>query len=1213
MKSYLSKLGVLLFGAMFAVAACQDYDEDIRKVNDELNTELTDLTSKLDAAIAELEGKHNADIEALQSDLEDLEGKIEDAKTALTAAYTAADAALKTELEGELEEQVNAAVAQVEEVLDGIDAAYKAADAEVLADAKAYVDGKVDALNTTIEDLKAADKTNADAIAKVAADLAKAQTDLAAADAALQAQINALAADVEANEAAIAQLQKDLKEAKANLEEAIAAEKAAREAGDAKLDEAIKAEATARAAAIQALADAHAKDIADVKALIKANADAIEAEAAARAAADKDLETAYKAADEALKAELKKLIDANASAIATLQKTAADLQDQITKLDAAYKAADEQLRKDLADAIAKVETDYKAADAALEAAYKAADEALKDAYEAADAALAAEIETLNTKLNGLAVDVEKLFDRIQSVVYVPTHADGKARVEYVTVGTNPDTMEYYDIATTIVSYRVYPAEAAKMLADAFVADAENISLSYVAKTVATKANDELLEVVGATAKDGILMLQVKTNFGEKFYKGTMSYSGALVVANTETEQIFSTEYVNFVPGEAYAYKLGLQYTQPKNNKLTYTGDVETYDIKYTSDEVINVLDNVVPVFVQVGNASMALSEKEFEFAYGIVPNYGLTFEQDPKDTKVFVVANDATAEVKTTVKLAETGVLANVGETLNITHVYTAGGEEVKAYALVKVIGELVNYTVNEPLVATWAYELDAKSDAGEVATKRTFEVALDQITVDNTLANTTLKDVLASTPKITVNGTEVTTGITLAADDAKMTVVYEGFEWDETYDVVAEYTLKYATVYVRFQVNTVDRNREPITVDYGKTTALFEKALDIKQFGENNTFALQNVVDALVANGNLDANYAEDIFVKHETVVDNYSKYDAEGAVITSGASAKTCDIRYRFEDMVFSYRYYAESFTTWYPTLVYASTFTTWYGQQVTIKHTLELELPTYDFAHRSYYVTKDAAEVWYSQVTGKYTPEHPTTALEAFEVNNIELDKAFYVVDPKGEEVADYSEFGLVTDFELEGTYGAGITINDANVITYNDKDDKVDVLGKLYINVADKYLVELPTSFATTYANYYVAKYDPIGTLVATNYTQVIDNAKVYEIPVLGLFSLKDRRNFEEAYELIDAVTGTWVAGNGENGFGTGYTPTDVYGLEPDFSEVKIPAGYEEIISFENGVLSFDNTNHMGIVEDININVTFVINYTWGYRQAEVVVTFPKNIK
>ena len=1201
MKSYLSKLGVLLFGAMFAVAACQDYDEDIRKVNDELNTELTDLTSKLDAAIAELEGKHNADIEALQADLEDLEGQIEDAQSALTAAYTAADAALKAELEGELEEQINAAVAQVEEVVAGIVAAYQDADAQVLADAKAYVDGKVEALNKTIEELKAADKKNADDIAKVAADLLEAKTDLAATDAALQAQITALAADVEANEAAIAQLQKDLKEAKAAIE-------------------ANKEDINANAQAIEALTDAHAKDIADVKALINANAKAIEAEAAARAAADKELEAAYKAADEALKAELKKLIDANASAIEALKETAADLQDQITKLDAAYKAADAALAAEIEAAIAKAESDLAAAKSELEAAYKAADAELEAAYKAADAALAAEIETLNANLNGLRVDVDKLFDRIQSVVYVPTHADGKARVEYVTVGTNPDTMEYYDIATTIVSYRVYPAEAAKMLANAFVAGAENISLSYVAKTV-TKAADNLVEVVDASAnEDGILMLQVKTNFGEKFYKGEKSYSGALVVANTETEQIFSTEYVNFVPGDAYAFKLGLQYTQPKNNKLTYTGDVETYDIKYTSDEVINVLDNVVPVFVMLRDPSITPKVADFEKIYGIVPNYGLAFEQDPKDTKVFEVVNDPTAEVKTTVKLVETGVLANVGETLNITHIYKAGGEEVKAYALVKVIGELVNYTVNEPLVATWAYELDAKSDAGEVATKRAFEVALDQITVDNTLANTTLKDVLASTPKITVNGTEVTSGITLTADDAKMTVAYEGFEWDKTYDVVAEYTLKYATVYVRFSVQTVDRNREPLVITIGETTVEFAKDLKIEPFGKTNTFELAPVVEALVANGNLDdAKWAEDIFIDHATTVNNYSKYDAakpENA-LTSGAEWTTVDLRFNFARMTFSFAYETTYLAEIYKAMIFEGTFTTWYGQKVTVKHNFNLTLPVYDFKHQTYYVMQDAAEAYYSQVTGKYTPEYPTPALTKFEVNNIELDKAFYVADKDGKKIEDLAALGLVTDFDIEGTagvdYGTGIVMSDDNIITYNDKTDKVDVLGKLYILNTNGTKVELPTSFASTYADYYVAKYDPIGTLVATNYTQVIDNAKVYEIPVLGLFSLKDRRNFEEAYELIDAETGTWVAGNGENGFGTGYNPADVYGLNPDFSNVVIPAGYEEIIKFEKGVLYFDNTNHMGIVEDININVTFVINYTWGYRQAEVVVTFPKNIK
>jgi hypothetical protein len=35
--------------------------------------------------------------------------------------------------------------------------------------------------------------------------------------------------------------------------------------------------------------------------------------------------------------------------------------------------------------------------------------------------------------------------------------------------------------------------------------------------------------------------------------------------------------------------------------------------------------------------------------------------------------------------------------------------------------------------------------------------------------------------------------------------------------------------------------------------------------------------------------------------------------------------------------------------------------------------------------------------------------------------------------------------------------------------------------------------------------------------------------------------------------------------------------------------------------------------LGIVEDINIDIVFVIEYTWGYREAKVTVTFPKNVE
>ena len=99
MKSYLSKIGALLFGAMFAVAACQDYDEDIRLVESELTADINELSSKLDAAIADLEGK--ADKADLEAALEAIE-EAEDAIGRLEAADT------------DLQNQINTALAELE-------------------------------------------------------------------------------------------------------------------------------------------------------------------------------------------------------------------------------------------------------------------------------------------------------------------------------------------------------------------------------------------------------------------------------------------------------------------------------------------------------------------------------------------------------------------------------------------------------------------------------------------------------------------------------------------------------------------------------------------------------------------------------------------------------------------------------------------------------------------------------------------------------------------------------------------------------------------------------------------------------------------------------------------------------------------------------------------------------------------------------------------
>ena len=77
--------------------------------------------------------------------------------------------------------------------------------------------------------------------------------------------------------------------------------------------------------------------------------------------------------------------DANTKSISTLNNT-------VTEVGSAYKAADTKLSSDLTDA-------YKAADDAVTSAYKAADNAVTSAYKAADAAISNAYAQADTNLN----------------------------------------------------------------------------------------------------------------------------------------------------------------------------------------------------------------------------------------------------------------------------------------------------------------------------------------------------------------------------------------------------------------------------------------------------------------------------------------------------------------------------------------------------------------------------------------------------------------------------------------------------------------------------------------------------------------------------------------------------------------------------------------------------------------------------------------------
>ena len=205
MKSFFTKLGVLLLGVVFAVAGCQDYDEDIRKVNEQLNTntaELTSITEQLDKAIKDLEAKLEADyatkkaLADLSAELKAKDADIEAAIAALDAAYKAADVALKAgyeaadaKLKEDLEAQIAKAVKDAQDANDALALIFEnslnALNSEIAGvnsfineTLVPYFEGRIDAVAKALEDAQAALEGD---IAKVAADLATAKTELTAA------------------------------------------------------------------------------------------------------------------------------------------------------------------------------------------------------------------------------------------------------------------------------------------------------------------------------------------------------------------------------------------------------------------------------------------------------------------------------------------------------------------------------------------------------------------------------------------------------------------------------------------------------------------------------------------------------------------------------------------------------------------------------------------------------------------------------------------------------------------------------------------------------------------------------------------------------------------------------------------------------------------------------------------------------------------------
>lgn len=1179
MKSNLSKFcKTLLLGAAFAVVGCTDYDEDIRKVND-------DLTSSV------------ASLEKTISDLE----------TKLKSEY-----ALKSEVDqfkSDLEKSINDKIAEVNTSIAALDQAVKQ-NAEDIKKAVSDAQTAVAEANAAIKNLQdtKADKTEVDKMKK----------DLEAKITALEDALGTLGGSVEENKNDIARIDVALTALNATVD------------GIAKRLDVLEASVEQNAKDIAALlADCEELKNSMDKAEndIEANRQAIEAEVQARILAIKSLQTIVDARYEEYKAH----VEAYNKKIAELEQEDADLKaaiDQLNKLVADHADAIEALQAedsrlaglidDLQDDIDALQVDIKRIDGEIEN-------------------ITGNIDSIDSRLKKIE-DILK--NRVQSLVYVPDYNDGKATVNVLNIGT-ADEPAYIE-GTSTLTYKVNPSELASVLAqgtDVF---------SFDVIGVKTRAEAPEINIIGAKADDtkGTITFTVETrNFVDEFYSGpksgTQSYSAALVLKKDENYDNISSEYTNLVPAvEAAEMKIF------DRNDKDITGLLCTEEIlefPYTKRDSLVALEGHKLVFV-IGGKVIEQSEME-ENGYDVEVLPGIATEYFPAEAEAsFVIDEDKNAPYAT-VSLSKGVGKENVSESAIVLYKYTCKGVTAVTSVPCEIIKERAEITIVKKAELNWNYSYDAETDAkllnGEDASySRTgFRIAKDEFSFVNVPADADLEAIIKGA--VTASP-EAEASFSCEAKSGDILIDFSGFEWGKTYTLTGKYDTESIELIVKVEIQTIDRNRKPVIVNIDSTVVTYAKDFELAK-GEK-LYSLNPLFSALTDGKNLGVSeipaikYFDDILSAYYDAEKNKNTVDAtyDAPLQPTDGMFTVLGFAFNSEDGIadedkfvitpgFTYRSFPNK--TIKPEVLYTKNFTTWYGQEITITHKLKFEYPIYNFQHSRITVAQDNAGAYFTQVLPLYEPNAESAEVSGFSMDNVTMSKEFNIVDGNLTILDDeaIAEAGLVAEYEILGTAGAGIVMND-NVLTYNDKDDVVRVRGNLFLVSANGARMQLPTSFdeGQAYATYYVKKYDPIGQVEVMLKDELggniaIKNAVDYKFNILDYITLKDNRPFgSKSYDLITKSTSEgaadahWTIGDGINGFAAGNDVKDIYGLAIAYTmDVnKIPVEYRKYITFDEntGILTFLASGMSRLQTVLPVDIKFNVEYTWGTREVTIPFRF-----
>ena len=452
-------------------------------------------------------------------------------------------------------------------------------------------------------------------------------------------------------------------------------------------------------------------------------------------------------------------------------------------------------------------------------------------------------------------------------------------------------------------------------------------------------------------------------------------------------------------------------------------------------------------------------------------------------------------------------------------------------------------------------------------------------------------------------------------------------FTWNTEYTITFKYSLAHLDANVIINIATIDRKRDAIVKIERSFDYTYQQDLSFEPFdGVAPEMAINSVYTDIAALYDIAA-VAEADFLKEVFVT------KAPFAVEDVVAPAANLDYLFNYAGNKVSVAYAYNAWAEVPLEVTYTKNINLWYGQEVELVIKVVISKPTnYNLVYSSLYVqsTGNGLAV---QALPDYMPILPTSSLMVFEMSPIDLDKAFNIVDGNREILTEeeIAAAGLVAEFELEQTYdfsaynegkdyeqqrwiqwswdGFGKT----NKLDYHANIAEVPITGRLYIQNSDGSRTQLTTNFDNNnaYKNFVVKGYNPISSASVTNCVYAINARSEYVLRVLDYVSVNDYRNGYTNYPLIK--NGSWVVGDGTNGFASGRSVSDIYGINVSIGSPSIPGALStNVYIAANGCLIIDNldasvSSYLIANGNVSLRVPVTISTAWGSQTVYVPFT------